>query len=204
MESFDDLAGCKHCGLEWDKEYEYCPRCHRNFSGAEYPEEISNEEFQDTKYVESIIRNAFNNVLIEDGMTIHEADLEGAFTDDSVRIEARKKDKESSWNDVPDWKLERYYTAPAFLDKKGFRFYLPAFMIWCLKFGKTSDSLTIDNLANYLTLDNNDYLNKFSFLDTNMSYSVHRFLEHLSKYYRQNYTAAIKALNGYWRKFSSP
>jgi predicted amidophosphoribosyltransferase len=45
MESFDDLAECKHCGMEWDQEYEYCPRCHRNFSGAEYPEEISNEEF---------------------------------------------------------------------------------------------------------------------------------------------------------------
>lgn len=204
MDVFDDLTECKHCGMEWDQEYEYCPRCRRNFSGAEYPEEISNEELQDRHNVISIIRKAFDNVLIEDGMTIHEADLEGAYTDDSVRIEARKKDNELSWKDVPDWKLERYYTTPSFLDKKGFRFYLPAFMIWCLKFGKTSDSLTLDNLANYLTIEDSDFFGKCYFLDTNMSHSVYMFLEHLSKYYRQNYVDSIKALNGYWRKFSSP
>jgi hypothetical protein len=70
-------------------------------------------------------------------MTLQEAYLEGAYSDDQVRVAARRKDPETNWPDVPDWKIEDFCSALSFLDLTGWRFYIPAYMCWTLKNWRT-------------------------------------------------------------------
>ena len=31
------MMKCRHCGIPWKYDNEYCPRCERNYGGAKYP-----------------------------------------------------------------------------------------------------------------------------------------------------------------------
>ena len=125
---------CPHCGAPWEEgTTEYCERCDRNYAGALYPETQTAEELRDTEQMIEQIRRAFEGVTRGNGMTLHQAALEGAYLDPAVFIEAAKKDPEAHWSEVPDWKIEREPAAMCFIDPEGWRFYLPAYMIWRLK-----------------------------------------------------------------------
>jgi hypothetical protein len=88
------------------------------------------------------IELAFSNVELGSGVTLHEADLEHAGTVAEV-VAARHMDPERRWQDVSDEKLERLCPLP-FLDPEGWRFYVPAFMRWSIRFYDESDSVTSD------------------------------------------------------------
>lgn len=178
---------CRHCGHEDGGIYEYCPKCQHNYSGAKFPEKITENELLEQSNLIGIIQNVFSGITLGCGMTIHETDLEGAYGEDIVRLNARSKDGESNWTEVPDWKLERFSSAISFLDKEGFRFYLPPLMIWCLKNGKGSNSRTFDSVISYLTSKDNYCKERFSGLNSEMNKCVSLFLEHINKFY-QNIT----------------
>lgn len=137
---------CRHCNAEWDFDWEYCPHCHRNYGGAVCLEQKTQQEISDTERVVAFIQQAFNGVWLEDGTTIHEADLEGAYENDKVRLQAWAKDPEIDWKDIPDWKIERFASALNFFDPQGWRFYIPAYMCWLLKNWRRSDSQTVDSV----------------------------------------------------------
>ena len=80
------------------------------------------------------ITGAFDGVWREDGVTLHQARVLDDYGDEEEQAAARKKDKDTRWQDVPDRWIERDLanTLP-FLCPKSFRYYIPAFMIWSLK-----------------------------------------------------------------------
>ncbi|HYE75539.1 MAG TPA: DUF6714 family protein [Blastocatellia bacterium] len=75
----------------------------------------------------------FDGVSREDGITLHEAAAIDDRLSDEEQLAARRLDTEQRWQDVPDDDILACPSALSFLDVKGFRYYLPAFMIYDLK-----------------------------------------------------------------------
>ena len=79
------------------------------------------------------ITSAFGGVSREDGTTLHEAiALDDCESDDEQRA-ARRLDVDGSWQDVPDADIRACNSALSFMDEKGFRYYIPAFMTHALR-----------------------------------------------------------------------
>src|SRR5262245_66238663 len=73
------------------------------------------------------IREGFRDARLEGGITLHEAEVIDDYGNAEDREDARRKDPETTWEEVPDEKIERLQVFP-FLDEKGYRFYLPAYL----------------------------------------------------------------------------
>lgn len=78
------------------------------------------------------IAEAFADVRREDGISIREADVIDRYGSDDEQLAARKLDAEEHWWDVPDAIIERH-TGFCFLDLKGLRYYIPAYMTCYLR-----------------------------------------------------------------------
>ncbi len=91
------------------------------------------------------IEEAFGGVRRGNGVTLHEADAMDDGATGETLIRARAKDSERRWQDVSPEAMERMYSALAFLDAEGFRFYIPAYMTWTLGNYANSGSMTVDN-----------------------------------------------------------
>lgn len=192
---------CRHCQALWKTEWEYCPECRLNYAGAKYPAKVTDKELEEAEALVAEIRKSFEEVRLDGGMTLHEGDLEGAYSDPTVRLKARDKDPEPFWWEIPDWKLEELNAAVHFLDAKGYRFHLPAWMIWCLRHGKKTQSLALDAYVHSLVPE--DLVPRapvFATLSQEQSRAVCRFLRHVANYFP--HTQAEKALREFWRVFN--
>lgn len=192
---------CRHCDALWETEWEYCPECHRNYGGAVYPKQQTTEESADGQRLIALIAEAFRDVRLDDGTTIHEADLEGAYIDDNVRVSARAKDTEVAWIEVPDWKIERFSSALSFLDPKGWRFYIPAYMIWTLKNWRTTSSPTADFVVwGFEPVVEELSIPRFASLSLQQAHAVHGFLKFFCEY--SGDPESRRAMRAYWHRFS--
>lgn len=79
------------------------------------------------------ITAAFDGVSREDGITLHEAKAIDDWKPSEELQAARQLDTEQRWQDVPDEDLLASDSPLPFFDAKGFRYYLPAFMLCGLK-----------------------------------------------------------------------
>jgi hypothetical protein len=79
------------------------------------------------------ITAAFEGVTREDGTTLHEASALDERKSPEEQQAARRLDMEKRWQDVPDGDIFACCSALSFLNEKGFRYYLPAFMIYGLR-----------------------------------------------------------------------
>jgi hypothetical protein len=96
---------------------------------------MSNETDFESRRDELIaeIAAAFDGVSREDGTTLHEAEaIDDRKSDEECRA-ARRLDTEQRWQDVPDKDIWACCSALSFLNAKGFRYYLPAFMVYGLR-----------------------------------------------------------------------
>jgi hypothetical protein len=89
-----------------------------------------------------LIRDAFGDVALGDGISLHEARAIDNYCTLEKRREARAKDTEESWQQIPDAVIEEHYDIFPFLDAKGFRYLLPAYMCWTVRYLKKSQSNT--------------------------------------------------------------
>lgn len=79
------------------------------------------------------ITAAFDGVSRDGGTTLHEADALDDFKSPEEQRAARRLDLERRWQDVPDEDIFACCSALSFLDEKGFRYYIPAFMVCGLR-----------------------------------------------------------------------
>jgi len=75
------------------------------------------------------IREAFNNVKLEGGIGLNEAQGIDDYEDAQTRKKLRDKDEKENWEAIPSSELNRCNSSLSFFDPKGMRFHLPAFMI---------------------------------------------------------------------------
>ncbi len=90
------------------------------------------------------IRKAFRDVTLEDGIGILESDAIDGCVSDKRREQARNNDFRQNWETIPEEVIEENYSALCFMDPKGLRFNLPAYMIFALKNFRSSSSASVD------------------------------------------------------------
>ncbi|WP_158632999.1 DUF6714 family protein [Dulcicalothrix desertica] len=79
------------------------------------------------------INQAFNGVSLEDGLSLYGARaLDDWCSIEEARKISQKMTFEQRWQDIPSYFLEELGDSFGFLDSKGFRYYLPVFMIYSL------------------------------------------------------------------------
>lgn len=81
------------------------------------------------------IRAAFNDVSLGNGTTIHEAYAKDAHQETAP---ARQIDCDLPWQEIPDAWIEHFgWFIFSHMNAKGLRHALPAYVLWCLRHGKT-------------------------------------------------------------------
>jgi len=91
------------------------------------------------------INESFDGVSRDEGTTLHEAQAMDDLKSIAEQQLARRLDVDQRWQDVSDEALGSCDSALPYLDAKGFRYYLPAFMScglrnWNSELGRVADS----------------------------------------------------------------
>ena len=83
--------------------------------------------------MEKEIRLAFSGVSREGGVSLSEAREIDNYGSEKARREARKRDTDTRWEDIPDESIPENCELWPFLDEIGFHYYIPAFISWCVR-----------------------------------------------------------------------
>jgi hypothetical protein len=149
------------------------------------------------------IEKAFDGVSREDGITLHEARALDDYRPDDERAEARKQDTETRWQEVPAKWIEELGDDFTFLDAKGARYYLPAFMVWSLRGGDPVLQASWGLFSHLLHRTEGDafQVEMFRLLSREQKKAVARFLQFVANH-RENYEDesddALRARTLYW------
>lgn len=163
-------------------------------------------EMMDKYLIINEIEQAFSGVLLEEGIGIHEANVIDDYGDEDQRIAARLEDSESwvGWQEIPDDTLRRHYTTFCFVDSKGFKYLIPAYMRFVLRYCKEDDSASIDSTIYALAPDNYNFDGFIELLTSQQKSAIKKFLEFLVLDVGDNYVDASAASGAYescWYKF---
>jgi hypothetical protein len=153
------------------------------------------------------IRRAFAGVP-PGRITLHEAEIMDGYPSAAECQQARVLDTDVSWDQVPDAAIEECPTALNYLDHEGWRYYVPAYMIWSLRYFRSSDSIVSDfTIYTFDPSASNPQLRKykrerFRLLDHAQSCAVCRFLRFMAANDDlADWRVANIALTEYWGKF---
>jgi hypothetical protein len=142
----------------------------------------------------SSITSAFQDVKLEEGVGLSEANAIDDYKDKSFRDECRKNDEKKNWQTIPSSALNEYYSSLSFFDAKGMRFHLPAFMIAEIKgeyrFGM---SFPLTHLSDHTR-------SQFTALSKPQREAVRSFLEYLLEQPDYEFEKATikQAIENYW------
>jgi hypothetical protein len=92
----------------------------------------------------TLIHHAFAGVMLDDGESLNMTEYNDSGGCMPEFRDKAKDDERDDWTAIPDDTLEQFTVTFSFTDLKGFRFYIPAYMIWTVKNHRTSDSIIAD------------------------------------------------------------
>ncbi len=139
------------------------------------------------------IRKAFQNVTLENGVGLNQAQGIDDYEDAQTLKKLRAMDEKMNWETIPSSELNRCNSSLSFFDAKGMRFHIPRFMIAELN-NEYSFGLIF-------TLTNVSSKSQFSDLAKEQREVISLFLEYLLKddeYEYERETIRL-ALDNYWR-----
>jgi len=154
------------------------------------------------------IRRAFGAVSRAEGVTLHEALVIDNYGSDSERSAARELDTDRRWEDVPDQLIEENDSALCFVDPKGFRYYLPAYIVWSLRNYETSGTFSHNHPICCLALSESGSmrrwdLERFEVFNDEQARAICKFLRFMAQ--RDEDIVCVDearaALDAYWGKF---
>jgi hypothetical protein len=112
---------------------------------------------EELKLIE-LVQRAFAGVRLDDGESLNMTeynDSGGCMPEFKVKAQ---NDERDDWTAIPDETLQRFTVTFSFTDLKGFRFYIPAYMIWTIRNHRTSNSIIADHTI--YAIDPSHYLFK--------------------------------------------
>lgn len=92
----------------------------------------------------ALIEEAFSGVRLEDGTSLNMTEYHDSGGLAPEYAEKVKFDERDDWHKIDDKTLEKFTVTFSFTDLKGFRFYIPAYMIWTIRNHRTSDCIIGD------------------------------------------------------------
>ena len=99
------------------------------------------------------IKTAFDGVRLEDGESLNMTEyFDSGGTVEAFREKA-KFDERLDWAAIPDETLEHFTVTFPFTDLKGYRFYIPAYMIYNVRNHETSNSIITEFTIYALNID---------------------------------------------------
>ncbi len=158
------------------------------------------------------IERAFDGVARGDGITLSQTLVLDYYGGEEEQAEARRKDTDTRWQDVPEAELEWHSCAVAmsFLDATGFRYYIPAFMRWAVRCSGLPGSEAPGNIV--MGLDPGEpggslyeySVSRFRVLNQAQARAVAHFLQFFAGpagQHRGEDYCAQEALDHYWHQF---
>ena len=146
------------------------------------------------------IEDAFADVKLEDGVGIFEAEAIDDCVSDKLRTKAREQDVRDDWKAIPDEVIAEHYSAMAFMDEKGLKYAIPAYMRFALRHWQTSNSASVDHIIYTLARDED-----WAFLSTKQKETVANFLNHMvleADEYVDSWQASL-AYEKHWAPFAT-
>jgi hypothetical protein len=163
---------------------------------------------QEAEGVIELIRHAFRDVSRENGVTLHEALVIDEYGSEAERSAARKLDTDCHWEDVPGQLIEASESVLCFVDARGLRYYLPAYMVWSLRHFRTSESFSHNHTICSLHLSPSGRLrhwdlDRFEVFNDEQARAICGFLRFMAQQDEDIVFAdtARQALCAYWGKF---
>ncbi|PLX72879.1 MAG: hypothetical protein C0615_11640 [Desulfuromonas sp.] len=152
------------------------------------------------------ITAAFEGVLLDGGIGIYEANVIDDYGSAEEREKAKHEDATAwtTWQEIPDDILSNYYTTFCFVDSKGFKFLIPAYMIYTLKQCQDDASASIDATIYALQPGNYNVEGFAALLTPEQKKTIARFLEYLILEVGDKWidaTAASQSYEGYWNQY---
>ena len=93
----------------------------------------------------AFIRRAFAGVTLGDGVSLNMTEYNDSSGYASEFKKMARYDERDDWAAIPDKTLEQFTVTFSFTDREGFRYYIPAYMIWTIRHHRVSDSIIADN-----------------------------------------------------------
>jgi len=90
----------------------------------------------------AVIQAAFDGVPRPERISLRVARAADDYVPEAEWAAIRTLDTDTRWQDVPDRDLEEYWDVHPFLDGTAFRYYIPAFMVWCIRHNGSTDLAT--------------------------------------------------------------
>lgn len=140
-----------------------------------------------------IVRKAFANVKLDDGIGLWEAQAIDDYEPESTQRAKRATDEKESWGSIPSHELQRCHSSLCFFDAKGMRFHLPAFIVASIR-GEVDDPVFhLTNLDEYSA-------SKLTALNAAQKQAVSEYLTWCSEQedYDFERPSIKEALDNYW------
>ena len=150
----------------------------------------------DKKKIIETIKKSFEQVNLEDGIGLLEANAMDNYDSIGEIKKYREKDEKEFWDRIPVNRLNDCYYSLSYFDAKGLKFHLPAFMIATLKNNEYRFDLVckLINLSEYS-------LSQFKLLSKNQKNAVKLFLEYMKdENYQLDKEEIEKSINKFWSK----
>ena len=157
------------------------------------------------------IHDAFRGVRRGE-ITLHEAVVLDEYGTPEARDEARQRDTEERWEQLPDTHVEECGWALCHVDPQSWQYYIAPLMIWSLRYFRSNDDSVVPDFTIY-TFDPNvkhedlrSYkLDRHRLLDDAQARCVCRFLRYMAQHGdRADDFVANDALRKYWGRFCEP
>ena len=151
--------------------------------------------------LEQDIRKAFRKVR-RGRITLHQAEVIDEYGSEGEEQEARQKDTEKSWEQIPDQHISSCTTALCYFDPISWRYYIPAYMTWALRRFRVDWSMSSDATIYQFAHGGAYQQERFDVLDDAQRQVICRFLKYMAgQPGLADAEVAQRALDAYWGQF---
>jgi len=153
-----------------------------------------------------LIHDAFRDVRLDDGITLHEATAMDNYASPAERQAARRLDTAERWQDVPDEHIARHDAVFSYLGLKGHAFYAPAYMSWLLRTGYDTESNSTATAQQAFhprgVLDQGSYRKHHDVYTPAQCHAIAHFLLYVYEVLDEEGLSLVKEpLDKYWRQY---
>jgi hypothetical protein len=153
------------------------------------------------------IEASFRHVALEDGIGILEAEALDACVGDKAREAERRKDRRKDWESIPDEEIAQHYSVLSFMDQRGLRFHLPAYMRFAVRNFAISNSASIDAAVYALCTDPGTVEKEWVIFTDAQKATITRFLKFMILVAGDKFVDSVQAslaYEGTWSRYDIP